>query len=321
MRTASTLSLLLLAACSARQLGPVPGPQRGMVVPAALGKGPGGAAWLGAPTTLAFSVGGTVEGLRSAGLVLALEGGEQIAIDADGAFAFSTLNERGAAHRVTVAMQPDMPAQVCTLAGGSGTMGTAAVTDLQVTCAPASATYGIGGIANGLHGTLVLANGPAKVTLAADGLFAFSQRETAGIAYDVRIATQPAGQHCTIERGAGVVFGDVVDIAVHFVDASCVNLGWKSGDATWTCPAGFRMPTTAELDRVSPCLDVSDQGCFSAYADIAVSVGGCGCGWNPGFCDVPSIETMRAGRACGDYPQLQVCVVEGVAPSPVELER
>ncbi|MEO6951899.1 MAG: hypothetical protein ABI321_08805 [Polyangia bacterium] len=308
MRAASTLSLLLLAACSARQLGTKPvGPGSGVVATGAPGPEATRAAAL---VTFAFSIGGTVEGLVSTGLVLALEGGDAINIEEDGGFTFTTSIDRGAAYRVKVAAQPDAPAQVCTLAGGTGTMGTASVTSLHVTCAPASTTYGIGGLVSGLHGTLVLSDGPAKVTLAADGVFTFSAPKPAGLAYDVRIAAQPAGQHCAVERGAGIVYGDVEDIGVHCVDASCVNLGWKGGDANWACPQGFRMPTVDELERVSPCIDPADQGRFSSYADIAVSVGGCGCGWNPDFCDEPSIETMRQGRACGDYPQLEVCVVE-----------
>lgn len=308
MRTASTLALLLLAACSTRQLGtPAVIPQPGVIVPAPLVTGPR-APGLGAHVTLAFSLGGTVEGLHGTGLELALDGNETIPIDVDGSFTFATLIERGSSYVVTVAAHPDAPAQACTLSGGSGTMGTQAVTNLHVACAPTSKTYSTGGTVSGLHGALVLADAAAKVTVGADGPFAFSEGKQAGISYDVRIFAQPVGQHCAIERGVGVVFGDVEDIEVRCVDASCVNLGWKGGDATWVCPQGFRMPTAGELARVTPCLDPVDQGRFSSYADIALSVGGCGCSWNPNYCDAPSIETMRAGRACGDYAQLQVCV-------------
>ena len=61
---------------------------------------------------------------------------------------------------------------------------------------------------------------------------------------------------------------------------------------------------------MSPCIDAVDTGRFTAYADIAISVGGCGCRWNPAFCSAPSVQTMRTVQACGDYEQLHVCVTQ-----------
>ena len=89
---------------------------------------------------------------------------------------------------------------------------------------------------------------------------------------------------------------------------TCVNQGWKTGDADWSCPSGFRMPTTDEWSLVAPCVTSSDQSLFGDFNDVAVSVGGCNCKWNDDWCSLPSIETIREGRACGDYAQLQICV-------------
>ena len=47
---------------------------------------------------------------------------------------------------------------------------------------------------------------------------------------------------------------------------------------------------------------------FGYYYDIATVVGGCNCKWNASWCGQPSIDTIRGGRMCGDYSQLQICI-------------
>lgn len=89
---------------------------------------------------------------------------------------------------------------------------------------------------------------------------------------------------------------------------TCVRIGWKTGGDTWSCPAGYRMPFANELIAVAPCITQQDNAMFGYYNDIAISVGGCNCKWNNNWCGQPSIETMRGGRMCGDFTQLQICV-------------
>jgi hypothetical protein len=89
---------------------------------------------------------------------------------------------------------------------------------------------------------------------------------------------------------------------------ACMRIGWKFGNDNWACPQGYRMPTVNEYDFVKSCIQPGDQGMFSNYHDIAVSVGGCNCKWNNNWCGQPSIETINGGRMCGDYNQLQICV-------------
>lgn len=91
-------------------------------------------------------------------------------------------------------------------------------------------------------------------------------------------------------------------------DPRCQRIGWKTGSASWACPAGYRMPTTAELGLVSACFIASDTTKFGYYYDVATVVGGCNCKWNAAWCGQPSIETIRGGRMCGDYEQLHICV-------------
>jgi hypothetical protein len=84
-------------------------------------------------TQNSYSVGGTVSGLTATGLVL-VNGTAQAAIAAD-ATAFTMPNVTyGSVYGVTVLTQPT--GLTCSVANGTGTMGEAAVTNLQVTCVP-----------------------------------------------------------------------------------------------------------------------------------------------------------------------------------------
>lgn len=82
------------------------------------------------------TVGGTVTGLAGTGLVLHLDGGEDLPIAADGAFTFATALASGATYAVTVTSDPTCPVRRCAVSSGSGTVGDADVSDVTVTCAP-----------------------------------------------------------------------------------------------------------------------------------------------------------------------------------------
>ena len=71
-----------------------------------------------------------------------------------------------------------------------------------------SATYSIGGTVTGLSGTLVLNdNGGDALTISSNESFTFATALANGAAYDVTVATQPAGQTCTVSGGSGSVSG------------------------------------------------------------------------------------------------------------------
>ncbi|WP_242342072.1 FG-GAP repeat protein [Anaeromyxobacter terrae] len=86
----------------------------------------------GGATTPRFAVGGVVSGLAGQGLVLRLNGGDALAIAANGPFAFPTRLPAGAAYSVSASAQPD--GHLCTVASGSGTVSGADVTNVAVTC-------------------------------------------------------------------------------------------------------------------------------------------------------------------------------------------
>ncbi len=86
----------------------------------------------GGGTPLTFTVGGTVTGL-SGTVVLGNFGGDELALSANGAFAFSKGITNGAAYNVTVRSPPSYPAQDCVVSNGSG-MARANVTNVAVVC-------------------------------------------------------------------------------------------------------------------------------------------------------------------------------------------
>ena len=162
-----------------------------------------------------FTVGGNVSGLVGSGLVLQNNGGGDLALAADGAFAFASRLATGAAYSVAVLSQPTSPSQTCTVAKGSGSIGAANVADVSVTCA--TGQFSIRGTVSGLTGAgLVLQNnGGNNLPISAAGAFAFGNRLVDGATYTVTVGTQPSGQNCVVRNSSGTIRGaDAANIQV-----------------------------------------------------------------------------------------------------------
>ena len=159
-----------------------------------------------------YSVGGTVSGL-SGTVVLENNGGNDLSVSASGPFTFSSGLAAGAAYNVTVKTNP--PGQTCSVANGTGTIGSANVTNVAVTCA-AVPTYSVGGTVSGLSGTVVLQNnGGNNLSVSASGPFTFSTSLAAGAAYAVTVTTSPSGQTCSVANGTGTIgTSNVTNVAV-----------------------------------------------------------------------------------------------------------
>jgi len=156
-----------------------------------------------------YTVGGTIAGLSGTGLVLRNNAGDDLAIPAGATtFAFATPLATGSAYSVTVLTQPSAPTQVCTVTGGSGTVGASNVTTVAITCVYDAFT--VGGTITGLTGTgLVLQdNAGDNLTVPAGATtFTFATAVPSGAPYAVTVLTQPASptQICTVEAGTGTV--------------------------------------------------------------------------------------------------------------------
>ena len=144
----------------------------------------------------AYSIGGVVSGLTGAGLVLG-NGTDRLTVPAGALnFAFPTVVASGGGYAVSVVTQPT--GLSCSVANGTGTVGAAAVTSVQVTCGPLAFT--VGGTITGLTGAgLVLANGGDTVRPAAGATsFVFPTPVAFAGSYSISVQTQPAGQTCTV---------------------------------------------------------------------------------------------------------------------------
>ena len=154
-----------------------------------------------------YSVGGIVSGL-SGTVTLQDNGADTTSVSANGAFTFPTKLASGASYSATLTSSPS--GQACTLANNQGTMGAADVTGITVTCA-AVPTYSVGGIVNGLSGTVALQdNGGDTLQVSASGSFTFATQLASGAAYNVTVQASPSGQTCTVGSGSGTVSGAAV---------------------------------------------------------------------------------------------------------------
>lgn len=159
--------------------------------------------------TNTYSIGGTLSGL-SGTVVLQNNGGNNLALTANGGFTFSSTMVHGAAYSVTVLTQP--VGQTCVVTNGAGAA-SGSVTNVTVTCT--TNTYSIGGTLGGLNGTVVLQNnGGNNLALTANGSFTFGAAIAHGAAYSVTVLTQPAGQTCAVSNGAGNATGAVTNVMV-----------------------------------------------------------------------------------------------------------
>ncbi|MEO7430445.1 MAG: hypothetical protein ABIR62_00060 [Dokdonella sp.] len=213
-----------------------------------------------------YTVGGNVSGLVGTGLVLKLNGSENLPVSTNGSFTFATALANGAPYAVTVGAQPGSPAQTCTVSNGNGTIGSANVTNVAVTCVTTPPpTFTVGGSVSGLAGTgLVLQlNGGSNLSISANGSFTFTGGLVTGSPYVVTVGTQPASpaQVCTVSNGSGAIgSANVTNVAV-----SCSTTTYTVG-GTVSGLAGAGL--TLQLNGGST-LPVSANGTFTFSGALA----------------------------------------------------
>ena len=84
--------------------------------------------------TRGFRVGGRVNHLRGFGLILQNNGGDDLAIAANGRFTFPTPVPSGSPYHVTVLRQPFLRPQTCRVEHGSGTVENEDVDQPRIEC-------------------------------------------------------------------------------------------------------------------------------------------------------------------------------------------
>ncbi len=165
-----------------------------------------------------FTLGGTVSGLTTSGLVLA-NGSDTVTVTANAStFAMPMPVNFGSAYALTVQTQPT--GLTCSFSNGgnagasSGTMPAADVTNVALVCSPQS--YALGGTVSGLSsGTLTLANGSDTLNITGNGAFQMPTIVVYGGTYTVTVQTQPTGLTCTVGNATNTMpAGAVTNVTV-----------------------------------------------------------------------------------------------------------
>jgi hypothetical protein len=173
------------------------------------------AAALGLAACGGGEVGGTVTGLGpELSVTLLNNGSDSLTVSNNGNFFFGDRLDANGAYAVTVQTQP--VGQSCAVDNGSGSLDAegSTVDTVRVSC---SFTSGLRGTVSGLQTgvAIVLANGTARQTLAANGPFAFAETLADGTRYSVSVLTQPSNQTCSLQNEAGSFFArSFLDIIV-----------------------------------------------------------------------------------------------------------
>jgi len=202
-----------------------------------------------------YVVGGVVEGLVGEGLVLALNDGEELAIAADGPFAFPQPLADGAFYSVTVAASPADPDQICDVTLGLGEIAGADVDGVRVRCVMPVRHVVVIGI-DGLGGAHV----PTIDTPALDGLMAVGAHS---LKMQNALPTMSAPNWMSMIAGAGA---DQHGVASN---------GWSPGDSQPT-PTIFAVLRAQRPDaRIGVFHDWAGFGDLvePGVADVLVSPG------------------------------------------------
>ncbi len=129
-------------------------------------------------------------------------------------FTMPTAAAYTSAYAVTVQAQPT--GLTCSVSNGADTMGSAAVTNVAVTCS--ANTYTVGGTISGLtaSGLVLLDNGVDATTISANATqFTMNTGAAYGSAYDITVQTPPTGLVCSVSNGTSTMgAADVASVGI-----------------------------------------------------------------------------------------------------------
>ena len=184
-----------------------------------------------------YAIGGNIAGITGPMILKNNDDVLEIKPGQNGTFQFPVKLASGQHYAVVVDKAPAgetcyMPADQT----GSGVVGAADILDIKIACTttgqnpfkllipsgsatvvpPPIQTFTIGGVVSGLLDSVVLQNnGADNLNISTDGLFTFLTHIAQGLAYNVTVLTQPAGQTCDVTNGSGAnVSANVTNINV-----------------------------------------------------------------------------------------------------------
>jgi len=168
--------------------------------------------------TANFNMGGSVSGLSGKGLVLQVNGANDLPVSANGKFQFKKTFSKGSTYTVTVKSTPAK--QTCTVTQGSGKLTGAKVNNIAVTCK--TNDFAVGGKVSGLsgRGLGLQLNGIYDIAISKNGDFIFPNVRLADDSdYKVAIKTMPVKQLCTIKPINSAQNKDTLNI----IDVVCMK--------------------------------------------------------------------------------------------------
>lgn len=178
-----------------------------------------GLAACGGNTTV--SLGGTVNGLITSGLVLA-NGGQTVSIPANAtSYVFPSEIDDASSYAITVQTQP--PRLTCVVQSGSGVATGIKINAANVFCQVN--TYSVGGTVNGLKTSgLILSNGANTLAVnmpvapATTTTFTMPFLVEDAATYGIVVKTQPTGQICTVSNGTAIMgAANVTNVVVNCI--------------------------------------------------------------------------------------------------------
>jgi len=180
--------------------------------------------------TNSYPVGGSVSGLGgSSGLVLQNNGTDDLDIDGDGDFQFQKQVASGAGYKVTVRTQPS--GRVCSVipGTGSGTIGNAGVTDVQITCSPVFRTLSVdvSGYVSGSGDLILQNNGQNTLPVTSNGNWPFPGSVAVGSTYHVTVSVRPFGQFCSVTDDSGTMPDANVTLQVQCAPSTPHTIGGR----------------------------------------------------------------------------------------------
>jgi hypothetical protein len=260
----------------------------------------GGSSGSGSSQSLTLS--GTVSGLSASGLVLANGSATAPVTSGAATFSFGAVLSSGATYAVTVQTQPT--GQACSIASGSGTTGSASITNVAVTCT--TPTYSLGGSVARLSAAgLVIANGSDTVTVAAGGTsFTLPTQLVAGSAYSVTVKTQPTNQICSVANGTGTVASaNIANVVVTCATEAFAVGGSVSGLTTAGLVLANGSDTVAVAANATAFTLPTQVVTGSSYhVTVQTQPTGEACAVTAGLATMPASAVTSVAVRCTDQP-------------------
>jgi uncharacterized repeat protein (TIGR03803 family) len=208
-----------------------------------------------------YTLGGTISGLTSSGLVL-VNGSDTLAVNSGASsFTMPTAVAYTSAYAVTVQTQPT--GLTCSVSNGTGTMSSAAVTNIAVTCS--ANAYTVGGTISGLtaSGLVLLDNGGDATAVSANATqFTMNTGVAYGSAYAVTVQTPPTGLVCSVSNATSTMgAADVTSVSI-----ACVS--------NFTFLHSFAGGSSDGADPYHILIQASDGDFYGSTLDGGTSNGG-----------------------------------------------